>query len=76
MLDKMKNIISDYVDIDAAEINESTSLKTDLGLTSLALMNILVALEDEFDIEIDEDAAVEFVTVGDVIQHLKGLGIE
>ena len=76
MLDTLKKIIVDYVEIDPEDITADTSLKADLALTSLALMDILVELEDEFDIEIDEEAALEFVTVGDVTEYLQEQGIQ
>ena len=76
MLDTLKKIIVDYVEIDPEDITADTSLKADLALTSLTLMDILVELEDEFDIEIDEEAALEFVTVGDVTEYLQEQGIQ
>lgn len=74
-MDTLKKIIVDYVEIDPEEITPETSLKADLGLSSLALMNILVDLEDELDIEIDEEVAQEFVSVGDVTEYLREQGI-
>jgi len=76
MLEKLKNVIVEYVEIDPEDISMETSLKSDLGLSSLALMNVLVDVEDEFGIEIDEEVALEFNTVGDVVEYLKSVGIQ
>ena len=76
MLEKMREIIAEYVEIKPEDITLETSLKSDLSLTSLALMNLLVELEDEYNIEIDEEAALEFVTIGDVVNYLKEQGIQ
>lgn len=74
MLDKIKEIACQYVEIDPEEITEKTGLKAELGLTSLALMNLLVDVEDAFGIEIDEAAALEFETVQDLLDYLSSNG--
>lgn len=70
MLDKIKTIVTQYVEIDPDQITGDTSLKGDLGLTSLAMMNMLVEIEDEFGVEIDEGAAAQFETLQDVMAYL------
>ncbi len=75
MMDKIKEIIAQYTEIDLNKISEDTQLKTDLGLNSLAMMNIVVELEDAFGVEIDESTAMEFVTVGDVLAYLNKNGV-
>ncbi len=74
MLDKIKEIACQYVEIDPEEITEKTGLKAELGLTSLALMNLLVDVEDAFGIEIDEAAALEFETMQDLLDYLSSNG--
>lgn len=76
MLDKIKNILAEYADINE-NITEETNLINDLELSSLDLVNIIVAFEDEFNIEIPDRKISEIITVGDIICLLKEeFGIE
>ena len=71
MLETLKEIITMYADIDPDEINEDSSLRSDLGLNSLVLMNMIVEVEDHYDIEIPEEEIMNFDTIGDVIEYLE-----
>lgn len=73
MLETLKKIISMYTDINPDEITCESDIRNDLGLNSLTLMNLVVEVEDHYNIEIPEDTAVEFETVGDVIAYLEGV---
>ena len=76
MLDKMKEIIADQLSVDADTITEATSFKDDLGADSLDLFELVMALEDEYSVEIPADDLQQMATVGDVINYLKGKGVE
>lgn len=67
MLEKLRNIISEYADIPADSITEQTNIRTELGLNSLELVNMAVAIEDEFEVEIPDREALGLETVGDVM---------
>lgn len=71
MLDKIREILVDYVDVPKDEITLKTSLLNDLQLSSLDVVNIMVAFEDEFGIEIPDQKITELVTIGDVIELLQ-----
>ena len=71
MLETLKEIITMYADIDPDEINENSSLRSDLGLNSLVLRNMIVEVEDHYDIEIPEEDIMNFDTIGDVIEYLE-----
>lgn len=71
MLETLKEIITMYADIDPDKINENSSLRSDLGLNSLVLMNMIVEVEDHYDIEIPEEDIMNFDTIGDVIEYLE-----
>lgn len=70
MLDKIRNILEDYVDIQKEQITLETNLLNDLGLSSLDVVNIIVAFEDEFEIEIPDRKLSEIITVGDIVRML------
>ena len=74
--DKIKSIISEVLSIDADGITEETTFVDDLGADSLDLFELVMALEDEYNIEIPAEELTELATVGDVIEYLKGRGIE
>ena len=76
MLEKMKEIIADELSVDADTITEATSFKDDLGADSLDLFELVMALEDEYSVEIPADDLQQMATVGDVINYLKGKGVE
>ena len=76
MLEKMKEIIADQLSVDADSITEASSFKEDLGADSLDLFELVMALEDEYNIEIPAEELTDLETVGDVIEYLKGRGIE
>lgn len=73
MLETLKEIITMYADIDPDEITEESSLRNDLGLNSLVLMNMIVEVEDHYDIEIPETDIMNFDTIGDVIVYLESI---
>lgn len=76
MLDKMKDIISEQLGVDANNIELDTSFKNDLDADSLDLFELVMAIEDAFNVEIPADDVTDLDTVEDVIEYLKGLGLE
>lgn len=75
MLEKIRNILEEYVDVPKEEITMDTNLLNDLGLNSLDMVNIIVAFEDEFEIEIPDRKLSEIVTIADVVKLLQEEGI-
>ncbi|MCI5538720.1 MAG: acyl carrier protein [Oscillospiraceae bacterium] len=71
MLERLKKLICQYADIAPEEITGETNIRSDLGLNSLELVNLAVAIEDEFDVEIPDRAVAGIETVDDVIALLK-----
>ena len=76
MFDKMKDIIADQLNCDADSIGMETSFKDDLGADSLDLFELVMALEEEYGIEIPAEELTDIETVGDVVDYLKKLGVE
>ncbi len=71
MLEKIKEIMLGYVDVDPDTITEDSRLAEDLGLTSFSLMCIMGEVEQELGITIDETQLVDIYTVGDVMRYLE-----
>ena len=76
MLEKMRAIISEQLNCDENSITTETSFKDDLGADSLDLFELVMALEEEYSIEIPSDDLASLASVGDVIEYLKSKGVE
>ena len=76
MLQKMKEIIADQLGVSEDEVTLEASFKEDLDADSLDLFELVMALEEEYDVEIPSDDLAELNTVGDVINYLKDKGVE
>ena len=76
MLERMKEIIAEQSNTDAAAITEESSFKDDLGADSLDLFEMVMALEDEYSVEIPAEDLQNLLTVGDVMKYLKDKGVE
>ncbi|MEY8518056.1 acyl carrier protein [Lachnospiraceae bacterium 29-84] len=69
--DKLKKIIAEVLNVDVEEITMDTTFVDDLGADSLDIFQIIMGLEEEFDIEIDSEEAEKIVTVGDAVAQIK-----
>ena len=76
MLEKMKEISADQLSVSEDEVTLEASFKDDLDADSLDLFELVMALEEEYDVEIPSDDLAELNTVGDVINYLKDKGVE
>ena len=73
VLAKMQELIGEQFAVDAEEITMETSFEEDLGADSVDLVELVMAMEEEFDIgEVQEDELTELKTVGDIVQFLGG----
>ncbi|MBU5482750.1 acyl carrier protein [Clostridium sp. MSJ-11] len=68
---KVKNIISEQLGISSEEITMDSSFIDDLGADSLDVVELIMALETEFDLEIPDEEAEKISTVGDVVDYIK-----
>ena len=71
VFDRVQKVICDELNIDAAKVILEASLQDDLGADSLDAVEVIMALEDEFDISIDDDAAQNIKTVGDLVKYIE-----
>jgi acyl carrier protein len=71
--EKLQKIIAEVLNVDADEITMETTFVDDLGADSLDIFQIIMGIEEEFDIEISNEDAENIVSVGDVIEQIKSL---
>ena len=69
-VEKIKQIISKELEIDEAEVVDSASLVDDLGADSLSVMELMIAFDDEFDVEVPEEDYDKLLTVGDIVNYI------
>ena len=71
IFDKVKEIIIEQLGVTESSITMEASFIDDLGADSLDIVELIMALEEEFDIEIPDSDAEKVVTVGDVVEYIK-----
>ena len=69
--EKLKKIIAEVLNVDEEEITMETTFVDDLGADSLDVFQIIMGLEEEFDIEIPNEEAEKILTVGDAVEQIK-----
>ena len=69
--DKLREIIAEVLNVDADEITMDTTFVDDLGADSLDVFQIIMGIEEEFDIEISNEDAEKIVSVGDAVEQIK-----
>lgn len=76
MFEKLKKIIAEQLSLEEGAIKLSSSLKEDLGADSLDIFELVMALEEEYDTEFDQEDLTSLDTVEDVVKYLGSKGIE
>ncbi len=71
VFDKVKEIIAEQLDVKADDISETSNIQDDLGADSLDVVDLVMAIEDEFDVEIPEDQVENIKTVGDIVKFIE-----
>lgn len=71
IFNKVKKIIAEQLNIPESEITEETSFQDDLGADSLDIFQIIMALEEEFDMELSNEDAEKISTVKDAVEYIK-----
>ena len=72
-LEKLQAIIADVLNVDTSEVTMETTFVDDLRADSLDVFQILMGVEEEFDIEIDPEEAEKIVSVGDAVQAIRNI---
>ena len=72
MEDQVKKIIAEQLDVDLAEVKDGASFVDDLGADSLDTVELVMAFEEAFNVEIPDEDAEKILKVGDAISYIKG----
>lgn len=70
VFDKVKGIIVDQLDVDADKVTAEANITEDLGADSLDVVDLVMSIEEEFDIEIPDEAVEKIKTVGDIVSYI------
>lgn len=73
MFERVREIICEKLGVDPSEVTMNTSFKDDLDADSLSLFELVMAFEDEFNIEIDDEQSENIETVGNVVSYLESI---
>lgn len=72
-LEKLQKIIAEVLNVDAQEVTMDTTFVEDLGADSLDIFQIIMGIEEEFDIETPSEEVEQIVSVGDAVEEIKKL---
>jgi acyl carrier protein len=72
VLEKITGIIAEQLDVEISEVSPEKSFTDDLGADSLAIVELVLALEEEFGIKIPDDKVDSIKTVGDAVAYIRG----
>ena len=72
-LEKLQKIIAEVLNVDTQEVSMDTTFVEDLGAASLDIFQIIMGIEEEFDIEIPTEQVEKIVSVGDAVEEIKNL---
>lgn len=73
VVERVTKIVIDRLNVEESEVKLEASFKEDLGADSLDVVELVMELEDEFDMEISDDDAEKIVTVGDAVNYIQSL---
>ena len=76
MLERVKEIIEEQLNVEGVEITEETRFKEDLEASSLDLFELVMAFEEEYGVKILSEILAKIITVGSVIEYMKSKGVE
>ncbi|MBO5211001.1 MAG: acyl carrier protein [Clostridia bacterium] len=70
-IDKIKQILADTLDVNVEELSADTNIATDLGADSLDVVEILMSIEDEFEVEIPDSEIENIRTIGELVEYIE-----
>ena len=73
IFEKIRQILCDQLDIEESEVTMESNIAEDLGADSLDVVDLIMSIEDEFEIEVPDDNAENIKTVGDVVNFIESV---
>lgn len=73
MFERLRDLISEKLGVEPEDITMETSFADDLEADSIALFELIMAIEEEFDIEVEDESIENISTVGDIVNYLEGI---
>ncbi len=71
VFEKVKSILIDQLDVEEEKVTPEASIANDLGADSLDIVDLVMSLEEEFDLEIPDDQVENIKTVGDIVKYIE-----
>lgn len=71
VFEKIKTLLADQLEVDADEMSLDTKIAEDLGADSLDVVELLMSIEDEFEVEIPDEEIENLKTIGDVVEYIQ-----
>lgn len=71
VFEKVKSIVTDQLDVEEEKVTAEASITEDLGADSLDVVDLVMSIEEEFDIEIPDEAVENIKTVGDIVSYIE-----
>ena len=71
ILEKLKELLSEQLSVDASSITESTDIIKDLGADSLDIVELMMTFEEEYGVEISDEDAFNLKTIGDIVAYIE-----
>lgn len=76
VFEKVRDIVAEQLDVDAEEITMESSIVDDLGADSLDVVDLVMSIEEEFDVEIPDEDVENIKTVGDIVKYVESASNE
>jgi acyl carrier protein len=73
MFERLRDLISEKLGVEGDDITIESSFADDLEADSIALFELIMAIEEEFDIEVEDESIENISTVGDIVNYLEGI---
>ncbi len=71
VFEKLQSVVADQLDVEPEKVTLEANIAEDLGADSLDIVDLVMAIEEEFDMEIPDDAVEKIKTVGDIVNYIE-----